>query len=95
MIAARRDSVALRAGGLRWVYADDDTLIFLREHPQQTALVHIARLGHDPVRLPATGLPGIEGGRAAYGPAPAIEGSDLLLRADGPHVGVWTWVPAE
>jgi len=95
LIAMRRDSPALRAGGLRWVYADDDVLVFLREHPEQTALVHIARLAHDPVRLPVAGLPGIAGGRAAYGPGLSVEGDEVALGADGPRVGVWTWVPAE
>ena len=33
LIAARRSSAALREGGMRWVYADDETLVFLRETP--------------------------------------------------------------
>ncbi|MDQ3527155.1 MAG: glycoside hydrolase family 13 protein, partial [Actinomycetota bacterium] len=50
LIRARRDSPALSAGGLRWVHAEDDALVFLREHPQETALVHLARGAHQPVR---------------------------------------------
>jgi alpha-glucosidase len=91
LIAARTESVALRAGGLRWVYADDDVLIYLREHPEQTALVHIARLAHDPIRLPLAALAGIEGGRAAYGSLVRIEGDEVVLAASGPEVGVTTW----
>ncbi|CCH73104.1 hypothetical protein BN11_2320009 [Nostocoides australiense Ben110] len=89
----RRASPALHAGGLRWVYADDDVLVYLREHPQQTALVHLARLAHDPVRLPAAALDGIECGCAAYGPGLAVDGDEIVLSAGGPHVGVWTWSP--
>ena len=83
--------MALRAGGLRWVYADDDVLIYLREHPEQTALVHLARLGHDPIRLPLAALAGIEGGSAAYGSLVRIEGDEVVLAASGPEVGVTTW----
>lgn len=93
LIAARRSSVALRSGGLRWVYAADDVLVYLREHRDEVALVHLARLGHDPVRLPAGGLAGIEGGRAAYGTGLSFEGEDVVLRATGPRVEVWTWAP--
>ncbi|MCB1252200.1 MAG: glycoside hydrolase family 13 protein [Austwickia sp.] len=93
LIAMRRASPALHAGGLRWVYADDDVLVYLREHPQQTALVHLARLAHDPVRLPAAALDGIESGCAAYGPGLVVDGDEIVLSAGGPHVGVWTWSP--
>ena len=78
-----------------WVYAGDDGLVYRREPPDHSALVHLARLAHEPVRLPAAALPGIAGGAAAYGPDPRFEGEDLVLGADGPHVGVWTWHPGE
>jgi len=96
LIRARRDSPALSAGGLRWVHAEDDALVFLREHPQETALVHLARGAHEPVRVPAAWLPGVEGGRAAYGPPVGLptgaEGEEHVeLSADGPVVQVWGW----
>ena len=55
-IALRRGSVALRRGGLRWVHAGEDAMTFLREHPEERVLVHLARAGHPPVRLPLAGL---------------------------------------
>ncbi len=67
LIAARRGSPALREGGMRWVYADDETLVFLRETPSEMALVHCARDAHDPVVLSTRHLPGIDGAQAAYG----------------------------
>lgn len=101
LIHARRASPALSAGGMRWVHAEDDALVFLREHPQETALVHIARAGHGPVRLPAAALADVATGAAAYGPPPTFDtvatddGVDprevVELRADGPLVRVWTW----
>lgn len=55
----RRSRVALRRGGLRWVHAGTDSMTYLREHPDERVLVHVARGDHDPVRLPlrALGVP--------------------------------------
>lgn len=91
LIAARRSSPALSAGGLRWVYADDDVLVYLREHPEQTALVHLARLGHDVIRLPLGALEGAAAAQAAYGDPLEIDRDEVVLRADRPTVEVWTW----
>jgi alpha-glucosidase len=43
LAALRRRHVALRRGGLRWAYVDDDSLVFLREHPDETILVAARR----------------------------------------------------
>lgn len=52
LAAARRDHIALRRGGLRWAYVDDDTLAFLREHPEETLLVVARRAPGPPLDLP-------------------------------------------
>ncbi len=52
LAAARRDHIALRRGGLRWAYVDDDTLAFLREHPDETLLVVARRAPGEPLDLP-------------------------------------------
>ncbi|GAA1768127.1 glycoside hydrolase family 13 protein [Nostocoides vanveenii] len=93
LIALRHTSKALHAGGLRWVYAADDVLVYLREHPAQTALVTLARLAHEPIRLPRAAFDGIEKGSAAYGNGISLEGDAVVLTAPGPQVGVWTWQP--
>ena len=41
----RRDHVALRRGGLRWVRVAADDLAYLREHPDGSVLVRLARSG--------------------------------------------------
>ncbi|NLG23669.1 MAG: glycoside hydrolase family 13 protein, partial [Actinomycetales bacterium] len=67
-------------------------LVFLREHPEQTALVHVARAAHDPITLPADQVPGATTGAPAYGPGVGTDGrGDLVLDAEGPLVRVWTW----
>lgn len=74
-IALRHDHVALRRGGMRWLDAGEDSMTFVREHPDQTVLVHAVRRPCDDVVLPAHAL----------GPAPdvtTVEGAAVGL-ADG------------
>ena len=52
LAAARHDHVALRRGGLRWAHVGDDTLAFLREHPEETLLVVARRAPGPPLELP-------------------------------------------
>jgi len=80
-IALRADNVALRRGGLRWVHTAPDSMTFLREHPDQTLLVHVTRDAHAPVRVPwrTLGLDDPRDLRPLAGPAPTAEGPTLLL----------------
>ena len=45
LIAVRRKSAALRRGSMRWAFADDDRMAFLRETADETVLVLLARGG--------------------------------------------------
>jgi len=56
LFGTRRNSSALRQGGLRWLAIDDDALVFLREAPGETVLIHAARADHVPIRIPAVVL---------------------------------------
>jgi alpha-glucosidase len=91
LIRARRESVALTRGGLRWVHAEGDAIVFLREAPGETALVHCARAGHDDLTIPVESLPGVESGRAAFGTSVDVADGLVRLSAGGPAVGVWSW----
>ena len=91
LIAARKASHALRHGGLRWVYADDDVLVFLRESAEQTALVHCARVAHDPIQVSMRHLTGVAEAHTAYGRDLVLGGDSVSLVADGPVVNIWTW----
>ncbi len=55
-VRMRRENVAIRRGGLRWAHVGADSLTYLREHPNQRILVHVARAGHPPVELPLVHL---------------------------------------
>jgi alpha-glucosidase len=87
----RRGSVALLRGGLRWVYAAGDALVFLREAPGETALVHVARAAHDPVRIDVRDLLGISDSMVGFGGGGELEAFTLTLGATGPDVSVRIW----
>lgn len=89
LFTTRRDSDALRRGGLRWLAVGDDALTFLRESPAETILVHATRANHLPVRLPAA-VVGAEWEGLA-GSADLRAGADGLvtLPAHGPAFGMW------
>ncbi|MDR7252877.1 alpha-glucosidase [Nocardioides sp. BE266] len=81
-IALRRDHVALRRGGLRWLQAGDDSMTFLREHPEETLLVHAVRRTAPAVELPLHAL----------GPDPRLQ---ALVGADAVSAGSVLTLPGE
>ena len=86
----RRDHVALRRGGLRWLHVGADSMTYLRQHPEETVLVHVARARHDAVSLPALAL----GAHVAEleplaGEPAAVAGGRLILPADGPAASAY------
>jgi alpha-glucosidase len=93
LLALRRDTPELRHGGLRWVYVDADTLVFLREATTGAVLVLARRAAGPPVRL--TGLPATGSGPTGenlHGGAPALRSAPdggITLPGDGPTFQVW------
>lgn len=93
LVETRRGSLALRRGGLRWVYAGPDVLVYLREAADEVALVHIARAAHPPIELDASRLPGVDQAVAKTGVPIEIRADTLTLHADAPTVGIHVWRP--
>ncbi|WP_151525412.1 glycoside hydrolase family 13 protein [Serinicoccus kebangsaanensis] len=93
LIALRHGCAALWGGGMRWLHAEGDAMVFLREHPEQTALVHVARAAHDSVPLPGEHLPGVADAEHRCGDTATLDTvSDAVrLSSSGPGVTVWTW----
>ena len=89
LIALRRSSLALRAGGLRWAFTDDDAVGFLRETPDERVLVVLARAAWSGLSLPAWLADGVP--EPLYGSLELRRdaGGALLVPGDGPAVGVW------
>jgi alpha-glucosidase len=92
LAALRRANHALRRGGLRWVAASGDALVYLRESERQRLLVLAARAEHGPLRLPAGALglageaPNLYGGA---GPLRPDQDGYLTLPGDGPTFQLW------
>lgn len=63
LLGARREQIALRRGGLRWLHVGPDALVFARTHPDGDVVVHLARAAHEEIRLDLSALP--DAGRAA------------------------------
>ncbi len=95
-LGLRRRHVALRRGGLRWVHVGADSLTYLREHPEERLLVHVARADHGDVRLPYDVLGTAVGEREA-GVVETLIGEDprcpdaatLVLPGHGPAASVY------
>lgn len=89
LIALRRSSQALREGGLRWVVVTDDAVAYLRETPEESVLVLVARAPWDGAVLPGElAEPGAV--HNLYGGAVLDHDDDgLTLPGDGPGVQVW------
>ncbi|WP_129337997.1 glycoside hydrolase family 13 protein [Cellulomonas endophytica] len=91
-IALRRASPALRHGSLRWVDVGEDHMTFLREHPDERVLVHVARADHAPVVLPAAALalPGAAAAETLVGePLVAGPAGHVVLPGAGPAAHAW------
>lgn len=85
LIAVRHGSRALRDGGLRWVAAEGDALVFLRETRDERVLVAAARAPWAGLRLP-DGL--VEGAPLTLH-GPDLRAGGREVPGDGPGIGIW------
>ena len=88
LIALRRRSSALNGGGIRWLYASDDVLVYIRESRDESVLLLAARADFDIV------LAGLPVGEPLYGTTTAqrVDGG-LRLSGTGPAFGAWQLPP--
>ncbi len=89
LAALRRESPALRRGGLRWLAVQDDVLVFERESADgERVLVQVARADHEPVALADWWF---EDARRLFGRADPVrdEAGQWALPATGPGAHVW------
>lgn len=56
LIRLRQTRAALREGSMRWLHADSDCVVFVRELPGETLLVHLARGPVSPVTIPGAAV---------------------------------------
>jgi alpha-glucosidase len=89
LFEARKQSAALRQGGLRWLSVGDDAFTFLREAPGETVLVHAARANHGPAKLPSETVGGNLRGLAGTADVHADKNGLFTLPSDGPAFAMW------
>ncbi|WP_109508500.1 glycoside hydrolase family 13 protein [Nocardioides speluncae] len=87
LAAARRESVALRRGGLRWVHVSDDVLVYMREHPEGSVLVCARRAASPDLALPLA----VGDGRTLFSThdLPPLAADAVLPASTGPAFAVW------
>jgi len=87
LIALRRTHPALQTGGLRWLHADDESLVFVRETAGESLLVVAAMDGVD---VTLAGVGGADAARALVGEGrlEAVAGG-ARVRVAGPVFAVW------
>jgi alpha-glucosidase len=84
LAALRRRHVALRRGSLRWAYVDDDVLVYLREHPDETVLVAARRAAGPEIDLD------LPAGALLLSTSGDVDGfSGTVPAADGPGFTLW------
>ena len=86
-IALRTGHIALNEGGIRWLHASNDVLVFVREHAEESVLVVAARATFD-VLLEPTAVAGsptvLLGGAVA-----TRDAAGLRLAGTGPSFTAW------
>jgi alpha-glucosidase len=90
LITLRRSSPALRTGGMRWVYAGDDSVVYLREAPEERMLVLLTRAAGKGIVLGAShlGRPG-EAVNRFGGAGLKFRNGKVTLPGDGPMAQIW------
>jgi alpha-glucosidase len=88
LIHLRRDHPVLNTGGVRWLHASDDVLVYVRESAAECILLVAARADFE-LSLAANAIAGVP--VALFGPAsaqfdPAV---GLVLRGSGPSFTAW------
>jgi alpha-glucosidase len=90
LIALRRSSPALRSGGIRWVYKDDNAMAYLREAPSERVFVLITRSPGDDIVLESAALGWSGRAENCYGGAELhLDGATATVPGDGPMAQVW------
>ena len=81
-------SPALATGGLRWLHVGTDALAFVREHPEESVLVVVARNQAEPVRVPLADL-GARGVHHEFGFAADVVADQVVIDVPSAGAGVW------
>jgi alpha-glucosidase len=88
LLSIRRSSPALATGGLRWLHVGTDALAFVREHPDESVLVVVARNQAEPVRVPLSEL-GARSVSHQFGFTADVVAEQVVIDVPSAGAGVW------
>lgn len=91
----RRENIALTEGGLRFLYASDEAVVYVREHKKQNILVLATRGKDSKIKLPTDAIFGLAQAENIYGGGEIKVGSKAVKLPSSPmSVNVWRLPPA-
>lgn len=93
LLAVRRDDVALRRGGIRFLAMHEDAFVFVRTHPDHDTVVHLARDAHEAITLDLSLLPGALAARTTHhegGARADLDGLRTTFSATAPGASILT-----
>ena len=88
LLHLRSASPALATGGLRWLHVSADSLAFVRDHPEESVLVVVARSQDAPVRIALTEL-GAGGLEHVFGFTAEVVAGQAVIDVPSAGAGVW------
>jgi alpha-glucosidase len=88
LIGLRTSSAALATGGLRWLHVTSDSIAFVREHPQESVLMAVARNQSEEIRIPLTAL-NAASIQHVYGFDAQVVAGQVVISVPSAGAGVW------
>jgi alpha-glucosidase len=86
----RRENIALTEGGLRFLLATNEAVVYVREHKKQSILVSVTRGREAKLKLPQDAIYGLDQAQNIYGGGELkVSGSKVKLPASPMSVNVW------
>ena len=86
LVEMRRTNRALQNGGLRWLDASDDSIVFVRETEEEATVVHLARTAGASATVDVDDLDvgDVAGSTILAGTAPVVAGGSLTMSGTSP-----------
>ena len=88
LISLRRESDALARGGLRWIFAADDVIAFLRESPTERLLIVVSRNATTSVELDLKFL-GAQTATSLFGFSSTVSQASMDISVPNAGGGIW------
>jgi alpha-glucosidase len=88
LLGLRATSPALATGGLRWLHVGVDSLAFVREHPDESVLVVVARNQSEPIVIGLAEL-GARSIENVHGFAADVVAGQIVVNVPSAGAGVW------